>query len=44
MFINLLKIIREYVYDKPKTKKAISVILILNQKNEQSDFAWDKLL
>lgn len=38
MFINLLKIIKEYVHDKPKIKKAIGVILILNQKNEQSDF------
>ncbi len=29
MFINLLKIVKEYIHSKPKIKKAIGVILIL---------------
>jgi len=29
MFMNLLKIVKEYVRDKPKIKKTIGIILIL---------------
>ena len=29
MFINLLRIIKEYIRDKPKIKKMIGIILIL---------------
>ncbi|MEK7558556.1 MAG: hypothetical protein AAB507_01895 [Patescibacteria group bacterium] len=29
MFIKLLKIVKEYIHDKPKIKKVIGIILIL---------------
>ena len=29
MFTNLFKIIKEYIHNRPKTKKAVGVILIL---------------